>query len=136
VSETIVGFVLLVVAGIMGGMLAEPVVRWNGRRLAKASTFHCGIRVVSGQFPGFANTWRHGSTTFDHGVIQFEDEVIRVTELDSHARQPTADELWWTSFDSRVVLVTAETAVLELAVRTPQLEAIRLRLTSALHASR
>jgi hypothetical protein len=136
VSETTVGFVLLVVAGIIGGMLIEPVARWHGRRLAKASTFHCGIRVVSGQLPGFANTWRQGWTTFDHGVIQFEDEAVRVTELDSHARQPTADELWWTSFDSRVVLVTAETAVLELAVRAPQLEAIRLRLTSALHASR
>jgi hypothetical protein len=130
VTEAIVGFVLLAAAGILGAILYEPLARWHGRRLAKASTFHCGIRVASGQHPEFGKTWRHGSATFSHGVIRFEGDDIHVIDVNSHARQPTADELSWTGFDNRIINVMVDRAVLELAVRTPQLDAIRLRLTS------
>lgn len=129
-TEAIGGFVLIVLAGVIGGLLYTPLARWSGRRAAQASKIHCGIRVVSGRLPGFSNAWRHGSATFSRGVVQFEGHAIRVTELDSDARQPTADEMWWTSFDTRVVIAKVETAVLELAVRTPQLEVVRRRLMS------
>jgi hypothetical protein len=110
VIEFIARLVADVVAGVIGELLVAPLIRLNGRRLAKASTMRCGIRVVSGRQPGFANTWRHGMASFRPGVIEFTGEVVPITGMDSGFRQPTADELWWTSFDHRVTRVTTHTS--------------------------
>lgn len=126
----IAGFVGLFIAWWVGmdlvdAILVQPIARWNARRLAKASTFHCGIRVVSGHLPGFTKSWRHGPTTVSPGVIRFKDETITVVDLASHARQPMMGECSWSSFDNRVVVATTEAAVIEFAARTPQLPTIR-----------
>ena len=130
--ELIVRFVTYLVAdvigGLLGGLLFEWIARLNGRRLAKASTTSCGIRVVSGRQLGFEKGWRHGAAVFRPGVIEFKGDAIPVTGMDEGVRQPTADELWWTSFDHRVVRVTSDTGVLELAVRTAVLAMVRQRL--------
>lgn len=116
---------------LVDAMIVDPIERWNGRRLAKASTFHCGIRVVSGHLPGFAKSWRHGATTISPGIIHFKDETISVIDLAAHARQPMMGECSWSSFDHRVVAVTTAAAVIEFAARTPQMPTIRQSLTLA-----
>lgn len=114
---------------VVDAMIVSPLTRLNDRRLAKASTFHCGIRVMSGELPGFARSWRHGTTTISPGLILFKDEDIRVVDIAAQARQPLLGETYWSSFDHRVVVITTETAEIEFAARRPHLPTIRRRLT-------
>lgn len=123
-------FILYFVGEVLiDAMIVNPLTRLNDRRLAKASTFHCGIRVMSGELPGFTKAWRHGTTTIGPRVILFKDEVIRVLDSAAHARQPMLGETYWSSFDHRVVVITTETAEIEFAARRPHLPTIRRRLT-------
>ena len=127
IGRTIAWFIAMI---LIDDLITGPATRWNDRRLAKMSTFHCGIRVVSGKLPGFTKAWRHGPTTISPGVIRFKDEAIRVIDLAAHSRQPVFGECFWSGFDHRVIVLTTEAGEIEFAARRPQMPTIRKTLSA------
>ena len=135
VIAAVAGFIGLLILYCVGSFLVDafivdPVTHWNDRRLAKASTFHSGIRVMSGKLPGFTKAWRHGPTTVSPGVIRFKNEVIHVVSVAARSRQPLLGECYWSSFDHRVIVLTTEAGQIEFAARRPQMPTIRKGLSA------